>query len=910
MSPSQPQQPMIYNAATALDKDGQIVDKPETPHHNNNNIKNNNDEQSLLRLLAQASALQREGVNLGIYGARIYQSMEALNACQDILKLVMVLSTTTTTSSSSSSLSPVCCNGDMKWRDVIKTQALHHMIRVCIHQAELHLVLFQYEPVKTACQQALIYHQELEAALTAKLVEAHKEPCMDVEDNEMDDRSDDGSDDNNKYNNKNEKDELDVLKADIYRCLSIVDYRLGDDQHKYWDLEGTSLLEQVVARDPNNERAKSLLALFWSYQITTGDVDTEKAVQDSIKAIDWLGALYEQQQPASTTDAEDREVHARRLSVVLRLASYAFRDMGRHEESMEAIRGALDVIQALCRQRPCAVIYLFELYHCQCALAEHMELMAGSGASIHDGGDDLFVLEARKDAVAALTRLTELLPNVPKYWRSLCTSLIDVADLQERNGAGQAALESSEKALQAAAKCRSCFPLYTITSTPGLSSTMTQAEPKFEDEVEYARALLERGRHLYIQKLHEQALPFYEQALDVYTTYVLNHDRAQREDEFYVELILRSMQAASSCATMCIKTNASNEDGNDNDSNSNVHNIIMKAIWFLDQARAVRQERGGVKLRKNKVLAATLLLELAELQFMKNNNPTRAIQILRYELLEGLIAPLRREHPWHVTVGTVYGDANMLLTKCYRATGNVQLEIETSRAYLRYAGERHGKDYSFWIGDDPTTNDDEEWDEDKLRRLREVCDTEVPAIKKYRLPVRNQMGQVSWYSLEVGSAIPDQDPLEDQARVWKEDHGLEIAEDIRDSFRKLHDLALSNNVPMTDLCDYALSGNTGNNASFSSPSGSTRQRDGTNGNDERTNGDEDAQNEDGTVSTAAESVSVASEQEEVDDDGDGAQDHELRLPIQRSSSNVGCEEEQTQVLNGIDFPPREVGQES
>ena len=808
------------------------------------------DEHPTLRdLWNRAIVLQHEGVNLGIYGARISESMAALDGCQQVLEQLL----TAASSSCSSS-----------WNET-ERHVRHQMIRVCIHQAELHLVLFQYEPVKTACRQALRHHEAMVMTLRLARTKAHLKDAVEVD---------------------RETDELDVLKADIYRCLSIVDYRLGDEQHKYWDLEGKRLLEGVVARDANNERAKSLLALFWSYQITTGDMDGGKAVQDSIQAIDWLGVLYEQpsqpqqplqQAPFSTYEnSEDREVYARRLAVVLRLASYAFRDVGRLDESMEAIRGALDVIRLLCRQRPCAVIYLFELYHCQCALAEHLELMGGPE------GDDMFVLEARKDAVSALARLTDLLPHVPKYWRSLCTTLIDVADLQERNGSGLLALESSSKALDAATRCLACcsarlrYDNTTITtSSAGASGAVvvTQTEPEFEDQVEYARALLERGRHFYIQKVFQQALPFYEQALGVYVSNVLNHDRAQRDDEFYVELILRSMQAASSCATLCNSEDATN-----------------KAIWFLDQARTVSKDQGGVKLRKNKVLCASLLLELAELHLTKKGSPHKAILILQQDVLDDLISPLRLEHPWHVTVGTLFGDAQLLLATCFMATGDLKHEVKYRQEFLRYAGKKHGKDFSSWIGEDSY-----EWEDDKLTQFRVVCDKEVPPVKKYRLPVRNQMGQVSWYSLEVGSAIPNQDPLEHQARVWKEDYGVEIAEDIRESFRKLHDLALRNSIPMTELCDYALSsassssGNHSSSASSSADQNNNPQQ-GQNSTENPNPDDENdggINNDEGTVSTAAESMSAASENE--DEDVDEPQQSVLLANV--INSNSICEQD-------------------
>mmetsp|Transcript_27371 Transcript_27371/g.75458 ORF Transcript_27371/g.75458 Transcript_27371/m.75458 type:complete len:798 (-) Transcript_27371:1539-3932(-) len=667
-------------------------------------------EMDLESLLEQAWSFKGDAVNDGIYGARVFSAIGAFDTARRIGTLILE------------------CPGAS---ERLQMRALELIISVCIGEAELHLVLFQHKEVKGLLTSALQHHTTLVALSRTDEQTTHDDNFTSIN--------------------------LAVLEADIYRCLSVVDYRQGNDEHQKWDEQGTVILQNAIATEPNNPKAKSLLSLFLSYKITTANVDSEEAVRDCEKAIDFLGELYEQ-----NADSPDHELHARRLSVVLRLSSYAFRDVGRFEEATEAVRGALEIIKVLCNQRPRAPIHLFELFHCNCALAEHLEAC---------DDDDRFVLDARIEAAAALNRLTEMLPNVPKYWRSLCNTLIDVADLQERgrgdvtvdqNHHDTQALQTASRALHAANQCITC-----------MSST-----PIFEDYVEYARALLERGRHTYIQKRYEEALPFYEQSLNVYRKSILPNPRARREDEFYAELALRSMQTASSCA-VC----GENRD---------------KGIWFLQQAREVGQH---VKLRKNKLLYAMILVELAELHY-KEKEASKACGIL-IELLDWII-PYTELYPWHASLITVYGEARVLLAKCYESTGDHVREASNRRKYLEYATRKHGRDYSEW------TDQESDLNKDELERLRAVCER-VPPVKKYRLPVKKS-GQVSWITIEIGSAIEGADPLEDQARLLREDYSVEIASDIRESFRKIHALALQNNVPLTELCDYALS-------SSSTPSG-------------------------------------------------------------------------------------------
>ena len=390
----------------------------------------------LKALLEKAQSLLKEGIARGVYGAKIDDATMAFLSSRVLCSHVLESENSTI---------------------FLRGQAREVLVRVWIHEAELNLVLFRFKEVKAALWEAVAHHKILVDLQKSAAAQQHT-PFADC----MISASD-----------------LAVLEADIMRCFSVVDYRLGDDGHKTWDEKGTALLQKVLHEEPNHTEAKSLLSLFLSYRITTGDVDGESAVEDCVQAIDWLGDLYEQH-----SESPNHELHSRRLSVVLRLASYAFREVGRFEEATEAVKGALDIIKVLCNQRPRAVIHLFELYHCNCALAEHLE---------QSDDDDRFILDARIEAAAALTSLTELLPEVPKFWRSLTQCLIDVADLQERGGLESGTneqleplpLQTSSRAVEAAVRCISC------------AST-----PSFEDYVEYSRALLERGRHSYIRKLY------------------------------------------------------------------------------------------------------------------------------------------------------------------------------------------------------------------------------------------------------------------------------------------------------------------------------------------------------------------------------------------------------------------------
>lgn len=286
----------------------------------------------------------------------------------------------------------------------------------------------------------------------------------------------------------------------------------------------------------------------------------------------------------------------------------------------------------------------------------------------------------------------------------------------------------------------------------------------------------------------KDASEYYERALEVYKSSILTSSRAQRDDEFYIELVLRSMQTASNCALS--------------------GKAYDKAMYFLSQARHVG---GNVQLRKNKVLYASILVDLARLHY-SDFDSADAIEVLGCALEP--MERLRKLHPWHVTINTLCGDARLLLAKCHQRLGNQILEVTNRKLFLTYAAQKHGRDYAPWtnkaqIGD---------LEEDKLHKLRDICERDVPEVKRYRLPVRKS-GQLSWIAIEIASAIPERDPLADSARVLKEDFGVEIADDLRESFRKLHELAIRNNVALTELCDYALSPSSPNSRNTSDDEG-------------------------------------------------------------------------------------------
>ena len=83
-------------------------------------------------------------------------------------------------------------------------------------------------------------------------------------------------------------------------------------------------------------------------------------------------------------------------------------------------------------------------------------------------------------------------------------------------------------------------------------------------------------------------------------------------------------------------------------------------------------------------------------------------------------------------------------------------------------------------------------------------------MKKFTIPCIFDDLKVP-FDIYIGEPVPDADPLEQQAAWLLRERGGIIPAEVRESFRKLHAIALENEVSFEELCVYAL-GNTDTDA--------------------------------------------------------------------------------------------------
>lgn len=532
-----------------------------------------------------------------------------------------------------------------------------------------------------------------------------------------------------------------VLLADLYCCLSVVEHNMSNAAAYQEWDKKGAELLQEALKEDPDNIMAQSLYGLFLSYQTSDEQDGVVCLELGRQAVETLGRLH-------TQDPTNR-THALRLACALRLASLGLRTHGQPEEAATAARGALDLATQMTERYPTAPRCLVELYYCHLAVAE-------LGENTRD--DCRAIWASRQAGAEALIRLTSIVPTVARRWRNLSSNIREMAVLQERMGNMETAWNTAVRALRASETAVAC------------------ANQGWDEDLEYAVCLLECGRLGYHADHLDDALGYYERAYSVYSEKVLTDPKGADEEEFYAEQLARSMYTAHSCAKQVDQEE--------------------KALNFLRKCCAAAQ---SLKIRKNRVMHACHLHDLAKhLTTMDRREEAITLFSGALERLE----PLYRKYPWHFTVGICYRDCNLGLAKCYQQMDSeVEKELAHRRAFLTFQGRLHGKDYSEWL----QSEQDEDISNVDMEELRDVCSSS-PGIKKFNVKCRSEDGKtVTSHTVFVASAIVGRDPLEDQARVLLEDHGVKIPEDVRESVRKLQELALRNNMSLQDITEYALS---------------------------------------------------------------------------------------------------------
>lgn len=90
-------------------------------------------------------------------------------------------------------------------------------------------------------------------------------------------------------------------------------------------------------------------------------------------------------------------------------------------------------------------------------------------------------------------------------------------------------------------------------------------------------------------------------------------------------------------------------------------------------------------------------------------------------------------------------------------------------------------------------------------------------MKKFTIPC--QFGDhMAPFNIYIGDPVADAHPLEQQAAWLLRERGGVIPAEVMDSFKKLQDIAIENNVSFEELCVYALGTSEAGNNNEEAPS--------------------------------------------------------------------------------------------
>ncbi|MFC5457285.1 DUF2610 domain-containing protein [Prosthecobacter fluviatilis] len=200
------------------------------------------------------------------------------------------------------------------------------------------------------------------------------------------------------------------------------------------------------------------------------------------------------------------------------------------------------------------------------------------------------------------------------------------------------------------------------------------------------------------------------------------------------------------------------------------------------------------------------LLDLAQRRanlYLDENKPDKAME-LQLRMVE-LCEKSYLEKPYLYYLRQSFANLLRSMARSYQQLGNREAELRLWQRWLKELAIPH---YGFKEPEllDPALEPTDE----NLAKLRSAKDR-LPKLKMFIIPceVNGVMIPVQFY---INNAVPekDADPIADQARWIKEERGVEVPADVRDSLRKLAAIAHENNVGFADLCTYALNYPTDN----------------------------------------------------------------------------------------------------
>jgi len=591
-----------------------------------------------------------------------------------------------------------------------------------------------------------------------------------------------------------------LLLLDIYRGLSISDSQRNKtyEEMNTWDMKALSLLRQFEIKKPSdNEEDDSQLqylkATFLNHQSIGEDPHKQLSLYaEAIKILREVIAKF-----------PNNLYFKQRLAHLYRNQGLTFKTLRKLEESRNAIERAIVICTDLILQKPMAPIFYNELYRAYHALVGCLEARPEIK---HINSHESCLLAANEGAAKALSRLVEILPSVSRYWNCLVDILLNISELFEKSNEPKKELATLVRARECAEKS---VNLLRTSDSDKDDANNTKKADLLVHQYDLVRVLLCHANFLYKNKQYEKSLSLYDHVHEIYTESILCHPDCMKEGDFYMDKCARALRNAYDCAKQA--------------------DVIHRAEFFITQAVEVGRKMTS---RIHKQYQATSLHTLGclHLEYKRYQDAMKCFQ----ETLS-FIEPLHKQYPWHYFLITSYASSHDGLAQVYQALGDKESEIQHRRIFLKAHADLHGNDVMKWWGEVATliptagcnhandihnnttvcVKDDDHQGEQhfsvNLEKLRDKCKwNNLPPTKVFTLRCffpQNNGGTFQDYSVYITSGIPGKDPLENQARILKEDSAGVIPLNCRIAFRKLHALALKNTVSFQELCAYAFDEN-------------------------------------------------------------------------------------------------------
>ena len=365
------------------------------------------------------------------------------------------------------------------------------------------------------------------------------------------------------------------------------------------------------------------------------------------------------------------------------------------------------------------------------------------------------------ESIEALNSSAKRHPKSPFAARELLTAYVDISELYKDGGIGTEGSKTFDSSLENDALD------VAIEHGRTLCDEFSGDRPL---QYQLAKALFRRGSLASQTTELDQAMALYDEGLTVYQTRLLTTSSGKLDDSKLYDYLLCTSHAVE----IARKAGAS-----------------QRALVLIDTAIPEGRKSSD---REARVILATLMNNQASV-LREDGRLDESIAILKECL--SIREPLLEVDPWHWWLRSGVAGCYINLAAIYHEQHDTKSDLAAFAKYMDVWGRpRHNWSYEGILGKPAaTTREDAETIHAYIAK--------GGSMKRFTIPVQFN-ARTSPFDVYITYTPVGKDPLEDQARWLLEVHGGVIPEDVRESFRKIHALAVKKNVSFLDLAVYAL----------------------------------------------------------------------------------------------------------